>query len=233
MTNVFLRTLLLYFFVVAVIRLSGKAEVGQLTPSELVFALLIADLAATPLSNDSIPLLHGVLPICALLAGQIILSLASLKSRRMRAILVGRPAILMHRGKIDEAQLAKQCFALDDLLEQLRTQGFRSPAEVETAILEPSGDLSIFSWVKDAPPSAGAIGLAVKETGFCHTLITDGQLSRHALQQSGHDINWLLQTLHQNGVSQIKEVLLLTVDDAGNVFFQKKSKSKASAGGHK
>lgn len=235
MINIFIRACIIYVLVVVVTRVSGKVEVGQMKPSELVFSLLIADLAATPLANDNVPLLHGLLPILALLLGQMTFAVLTLKSRKMRALLVGRPAILIRHGKIDEAELSRQRFCVDDLLEQLRISGYSSVSQIDTAILEPSGDLSVFPWKKDAPPAAQDLQLSLPESGICFTLITDGHLSHSNLRKSGHDLNWLAKILRQNGVRSPQETLLLTVDEAGAVAFQKRSapyKNNRKKGAH-
>lgn len=232
MVNIFFRAFIIYIFVVAVMRLSGKVEVGQMTPAELVFSLLIADLAATPLADDSIPLLHGLMPILALLVGQMLLSVLTLKSRAMRSLLVGRPSVVVRHGKIDEMELARQRLCVDDLLEQIRIAGYSDLTQVETAIFEPSGDLSVFPKKSAAPPGAQELGLSPKETGLAVTIVADGCLSPESLQKSGHDERWLQKILSQNGVSAPQDVLVLSVDEAGTVFFQKRRtpyKAKSAA----
>ena len=222
MVNIFIRTLIIYILVIVVLRVGGKSEVGQMKPSEFVFMLLIADLAATPLADDNIPLFHGLMPILALLLGQMTISILTLKSRKMRKIFVGQPTILIRHGKIIQDELCRQRICVDDLLEQLRVCGYCDIKKIDTAVLEPSGNLSVFPWQKDEPLSASDIGLDVPQTGVCFTLIADGHLSHSNLKKSGHNGAWLEKMLKKHGAADIQDVLLLTVDECGGVYFQSK-----------
>lgn len=226
MVNIFIRTLIIYLLVIVVLRLGGKAEVGQMKPSELVFILMIADLAATPLSDDNIPLLHGLFPILALLLGQMTISVLTLKSRWLRKVFVGQPTILIRHGKIVERELLRQRICVDDLLEQLRVSGYCDIKKIDTAVLEPSGDLSVFAWQADEPLCARDLGLAVRQTGVCFTLVSDGKLSHSNLKKSGHNMQWLTKTMHAHGVKHVEDILLFSVDEAGGVYLQQKEMGK-------
>lgn len=222
MVNIFIRTLIIYLLVIAILRIGGKAEVGQMKPAEFVFILLIADLAATPLANDSTPLFHGLLPILALLLGQMTISILTLKSHKMRMLFVGQPTILIRHGKIVQNELCRQRICVDDLLEQLRICGYCDIKKIDTAILEPSGDISVFPWQKNEPLSPDDLGLVVPQTGVCFTLIADGHLFHSNLKKSGHNDAWLEKVLKANGAKDARDVLLLTVDERGSIYFQSK-----------
>ena len=117
-----IRTLILYAFIVAGIRLMGKRQVGELEPSELVFALIISDLAAVPMQEFGIPLLAGLIPILTLFCVTMILSILTMKSIRFRALLCGRPSVIVADGKLRQKEMHRNRFTLDELMEELRMQ---------------------------------------------------------------------------------------------------------------
>ena len=222
MIHLFLRSLLIYLFIVAVTRLCGKAQVGQMTPVELVFSLLVADIAATPMESDAVPLLHGFLPILGLLLGQMTLSVLTMKSPRLRRLFTGEPTVVIFHGKWSQRALRDQRMTADELLEELRIQGYMDPSEINIAILETSGDLSVFPYAQYAPLTAQDADCAPPESGMAYHLITDGIRNEANLTARGHNRPWLDRILHQNGVKSPAEAFLLTVNEQGGVFFQKK-----------
>ena len=155
------RTLILYILIIVGIRLMGKRQVGELEPSELVLSLIIADLASVPMQDFGIPLLAGVVPILALLAMTMILSVLTMRSVRFRALLCGRPSIIIREGKVDQREMARNRLTVDELLEELRGQGYTDPSAVKYAILETNGQLSVLPFAAQKPPTAQQLGLEV------------------------------------------------------------------------
>ena len=151
MTAILIRTLVLVCFAVLAMRLMGKRQIGQLQPFELVIAIMIADLASSPMESLDTPLWRGVIPLMATVALHQLFTLLSLKSQRLRAFFSGRPTVVIHDGKVDVKALEKLCFNLNDLLEELRTGGILTPTEVGTAIMETSGKLSVFPKSQNRP----------------------------------------------------------------------------------
>ena len=143
MITAFVRTIILYFLIVVGMRLMGKRQIGELEPSELVLTMMISDLATVPMQDFGIPLLTGVVPILALLAMTMILSVLTMKSIRFRALLCGRPSVVIRRGEIDQGEMRRNRLTVDELLEELRSQGYTDPQKVEYAILETNGQLSV------------------------------------------------------------------------------------------
>ena len=140
----------------------GKRQVGELEPSELVLSLIIADLASVPMQDYGIPLLTGILPILALLAMTMILSVLTMKSVRFRALMCGRPSIVIRDGLVDQREMARNRLTIDELLEELRAKGYTDPATVKYAILERgcSGLEAVFLLLVD---QTGSIYLARKD----------------------------------------------------------------------
>jgi len=219
MTTAFFRTIILYIVLMTGLRLMGKRQIGELEPSELVLTLIIADLAAVPMQDYGIPLVNGLLPIVVMLCLSMILSFFNLKSIRFRALLCGRPAIIVQRGKIIQQAMAKNRFTIDELLEQLRSQGITDLADVKYAVLETSGKLSILPWPDKSPLTPAAAQMSVEDTlTLPILLINDGRLMAEHLHRCGRDKAWLDKVLHQHGLSSPTQVFLLSVDESGNIL---------------
>ena len=216
MITALLRTLILYLLIMAGLRLMGKRQIGQLEPSELVLTMMISDLATVPMQDFGIPLLSGVIPILTLLALSLLLSQLSMQNLRFRELMCGTPAILICNGKLRQEAMRKNRYTLDELLEQLRGQGILSINEVQYAILENSGQLSILPWAKRKPPTAEDLGLAPENDALPTILINDGRVLRKNLPRCGRDEAWLDKVLHQEH-RRAEEVFLLTVDTSGAV----------------
>ena len=219
MTTAFFRTIILYFILMLGLRLLGKRQIGELEPSELVLTLIISDLAAVPMQDYGIPLINGLLPIVVLLCLSMLLSFCNLKSIRFRALLCGRPTVIIRNGAVEQKAMAKNRLTLDELLEQLRSQGITNLTDVKYAVLETSGKLSVLPRPEKMPPTAADLGLAVTdELSLPHLIINDGRLMTEHLRQSGHNEAWLQKILRQRSLSSPKQVFLLSVDDYGHII---------------
>ena len=139
----FFRAVILYIFVLIVMRLMGKREIGQLQPFELAISIMIADLSTVPMADIGIPIFNGIIPILGLLLMHLIISILNLKSIRAREIICGKPRILIYRGKIDEKALRKERFTINELQERLRGNNIVNISDVEYAILETSGQVTV------------------------------------------------------------------------------------------
>ena len=213
------RTVILYLLIILGIRIMGKRQIGELEPSELVLDLIIADLAAVPMQDFGIPLLSGVLPILTLLCLTMILSVLTMRSVRFRAVLCGRPSVIVKDGRVDQREMRRNRFTVDELHEELRAQGITDLNAVKYAILETSGRVSVLLKAAEQPVTAGQMGLSPREPGLPVVLINDGRLMEKSLRAQGLDLNWLEQRLTEHGVCSPSQVFLLTVDEAGSVCF--------------
>lgn len=217
MVIAFLRTLILYVFIIAGIRLMGKRQVGELEPSELVLALLIADLAAVPMQDFGIPLLTGLIPILTLLCLTMALSVLTMKSVKFRAVLCGRPSIIVENGKLRQGEMRKNRFTLDELMEELRMKGVTDLSTVKYAILETNGQLSVLPFAAQQPPTAQDLDLHLPEPGLPVVLINDGRLIRRSLMERGFNDQWLEKQLKSHKVDRVQDVFLMTVDETNQV----------------
>ena len=217
MVIAFVRTVILYVFIIAGIRLMGKRQVGELEPSELVLALLIADLAAVPMQDFGIPLLTGLIPILTLLCLTMALSVLTMRSVKFRAVLCGRPSIIVENGKLCQGEMRRNRFTLDELMEELRMKGVTDLSTVKYAILETNGQLSVLPFTAQQPPTAQALGLRLPEPGLPAVLINDGRVIQRNLRGRGFDEAWLKRQLDKHHVKTPRQVFLMTVDEINQV----------------
>lgn len=215
---VLIRTAVLYLLIVVGIRLLGKRQVGELEPSELTLALIIADLASVPMQDNGIPLLDGIIPIIVLLCMSTLLSVLSTKSIRFRALLCGVPSIVVENGRVQEQELRRNRLTVDELMEELRIQGYADFQTVKFAVLETNGQLSVLPYASEKPVTAGQMGLTPEEVGLPVILISDGRLLEKNLKGRGYERVWLDKQLDAHGLSSPKQVFLLTVDQQGKTY---------------
>lgn len=212
MLIIFFRTLILYFLVVIVMRIMGKQQIGQLQPYELVVAIMIADLVAVPMQNKGIPLLTGIIPILTLLISQLFLSYVSMKSLHGREIICGKPTILIDKGKILTKELQKERYNINDLLEELRVMGYPNIADVEYAILETNGCLSVIPKVDKRPVTPNDLNLTPQYEGLPLPLIIDGKIIEKNMKMANVDMKWLNEQLKMWNISSIDNVILASLD---------------------
>ena len=223
MMTAFARTIILYFLIMTGLRLMGKRQIGELEPSELVLTMMISDLATVPMQDFGIPLLAGVIPILTLLALSMLLSQFSLHSLRFRELVCGTPSILIREGVVQQETMRKNRYTLDELLEELREQGYSGLEDVKYAVLENSGQLSILPWARRQPPTAEQLGIETQEgTTLPTVLINDGRVLHRNLAACRRDEAWLTETLQGQGLSSPAEAFLLTLDEKGKVACIKK-----------
>lgn len=223
---VFVRTIILYSFVVFVMRVMGKRQIGELQPFELVIAIMLSELAAVPMQDTGIPLRNGIIPIFTLMLLEIIISLMSLKFESIRKIVCGSPSILVKNGKVLENEMRKQRFTLTDLFEELRILGYYDISDIEYAILETNGKLSIIPKSKKSPIVKEDLNIKSPETKLPISIILDGVLNNRNLKISGYDINWLTKKLKENKIDNIEDVFIAMFDTKGEFFIQRRSKNE-------
>lgn len=220
---VMLRTAILFTLVVLSIRLMGKRQVGQLQPFELAVLIMISALAAIPMEDIGIPLFNSIIPILLLFSFQVFLSLGALKSEKFRSAVSGRPSILVENGKIVESELKHLMININDLLEQLRIGGYYNLADIEFAIFETNGDLSIIPKSQNRPVTPRDLKIDTHYEGIPYPLIVDGNINKQNLQRINLDESWLKTELANFGINNIRNVLLATLDTEGRLLFQEKS----------
>ena len=214
---VFIRTAILYTLVVIVIRLMGKRQVGELQPYELVITIMISDLAALPMQDTRFPLILGIIPIITLLLMKNILSQLQLKSQFLRKIIDGEPSILVHKGKLNYQALKKQQINIDELMEEFRLSGYFDLTDIQYAILENNGQLSILptNFKSDKPSSK-----INNSPNLPKILVSDGKVNKNSLTTINEDKHFILQVLKSNNIDSINEVLIALYDTDGEFKYQ-------------
>jgi uncharacterized membrane protein YcaP (DUF421 family) len=194
------RTIILYGVISIIFRLMGKRELGELNVLDLVVYIMIAEIAVVAIENPKERIMNNILPMGVLMVIQIFLSYFSLKNKKVRDLLDGKPSIIINNGKIDEHEMRKQRYNFDDLLLQLRDKNIRNISDVEFAILETSGKLSVY----EKSPNQGGITIP---------LILDGEVQESNLKRVEKNKFWLLQELKKLGYTQVKEISFCSYQD--------------------
>ena len=221
----FFRSIILYIFVLIIMRLMGKREIGQLQPFELAISIMIADLATMPMTDVGIPISNGIIPILGLLLMHLIISIINIKSIKAREIICGKPRILIYRGKIDEEALKKERFTINELQERLRGNNIVNIGDVEYAILETSGQVTVIQKPDKRNTIPADFNIMPDYEGISYDLIVDGKIMKENLIKTGKDYNWLEKEVEKFKMKP-NEVLLATLDGKGQIFCQKKEKRK-------
>ena len=221
----YLRTVVLYLVLIAVIRMMGKRQIGQMEPSEFVVTMLVANLASIPMQDEGVPLHSGLVPILTVLGLELLLSAFSLASVKFRRLLCGKPVILIENGQVLQQNLRKTRITMDELSGHLREKDVLEIQKVQYAILETNGNLSVFPFPKYCPPSAKEAGVQVNKQYLPVTIVEDGYLFRDNLRLAGKTEGWLDRVLQERGVT-LAETWLLTVDGSDKVVFLRKDGTK-------
>ena len=211
MAFIIVRCIILYFAVALSVRIMGKRQIGELQPSELVITILISELAAMPMQDPDQPLLMGLLPIFTLAALEIAVSIVTLKCIKVRYLFYGKPIIMVYRGVIFQREMEKARVSIDDLTEAMRTNGVLRIEDIDYAILETNGNLSIIQ----------------KDGGEMPDLVVlDGRIMEQNLHKRGLDRRWLKNILRAQDVKSEKDIFLLAVYDSGKTYIVKKEKQR-------
>lgn len=221
MLIIFVRSIILYIIVLVVMRLMGKREIGQLQPFELAIAIMIADLASIPMSETGIPIINGIIPILGLLVMHLLISYINLKSMKIRALICGKPSILIYRGKINEEVMRKERFTINELQERLRGNNISDISDVEYAILETSGQISVIEKPNKRPSIPEDFNIMPEYEGLSYDLVVDGQVMYENLKILNKDYNWLKKEVNKFKIEP-KDALLVTINGKGDFFCQEK-----------
>ncbi len=226
MSIMLIRSIVIYLFVLFVIRLMGKRQVGEMQPFEFVITLIIADLACIPMAELAVPLVHGIVPILALLIVHFLICVFSRKSMKFRYFLSGRPAILISPHGINYMELKKLNMTLDDLIEAMRGCDVFNIEDVAYAIIETNGKMCVIKKATIEPPTREDMNVEIEPNGLPVNIIMDGKLLKENVALTGIDDKFINSCLEKAKVNKIKEVLLFTLDNNGNCFIQAKNASE-------
>lgn len=215
----FFRAIVLYIIVLIVMRLMGKREIGQLQPFELAISIMIADLASLPMTETGVPISNGIIPILGLLVMHLAISMLNMKSTKAREIICGKPSILIFRGKVNEKVLKKERFTINELEERLRDNNIFNIGDVEYAVLETSGQVTVIPKPNKRPTTPEDFNMEPKYEGIPYDLVVDGKVMYKNLEKIGKNYVWLQKQTEKFGIKP-EEALIVTIDGDNQFFCQ-------------
>lgn len=217
-----IRTVIIYAMLIVAMRIMGRRQLGELQPIELVVTLLISDLASVPMQDSAIPLLSGLIPILVLVAAEILLSALMLKSRTFSSLVSGTPLVIIHNGNVDQTVLRKLRMTVEDLSESLRKQNIFDLRDVQTAIAETNGTVTVYPILQKRPVVLQDLGsLPTADQGMPLVIVADGKLCEWAMQECGITCAWIDRTL-QNEHCRREDVMILTADPSKDYHLVRK-----------
>ena len=222
MAAIFIRTILIYLLLIGAMRLSGKRQIGEIQLSELVTTILLSEIASYPLTNSNIPFLYSVVPIVVIISLEIITSFLATKSAAIKSILDDKPSIIIRKGIINQKEMVKMRLSMDDLLCELRLKDIASPDEVEYAILEQNGRISVFPKDNKKQVTRADLNLSSEGSGVSHSVIIDGHIMDYAVKNAGKSRKWVEEQLQKKHIHNIKTVFFFSFDDKDDVKVIKK-----------
>lgn len=225
LTAITIRTLLMYLFVFLILRLMGKREIGKLSVFDLVISIMIAEIAVIAIEAPSRPLLYAAAPMGVLVVVQLIVSTLTLKNRGLRLWFEGKPSVIISQGDLNWKEMKKQRYSLDDLMMQLRENRIDHVADVELAVLESSGKLSVImadKQKKETPPAREEAKPKIKYGLLPLPLIMDGLVQDDSLERIGKNRFWLRQELRREGVNAFKQVAFCSLDHKGRLYINRR-----------
>lgn len=220
------RVLIVYLALLAATRIMGKREIGQLSAIDFVVAILMADLATLPITNEAISIPQALLPLGLITFLQVSTSILCLKSNRFRRLIYGRPNVLIAQGKMQLGEMRKARYNIDDLLTQLRQRNVFDVNDVDYAVLETSGDLTVSLKTPKQAVTRDDLRLPTAAGGIPLTLIDDGEVNKQGLADADLDEAWLMKRLRRRGVHDVKEVFFASLSSDGSIYLMKRRQAE-------
>ena len=225
MITVFFRTIVIYVLLTAAMRIMGKRQIGELEISDLVTTLLISEIASLPITDTELPLSHAIIPIITLLTLEVSISILLAKNPRLKNLLSARPSTLIRDGVICQKAMSAARLSFDELFSELRQQGVDNISQIEYAILEQNGNITVIQKARFKQPTAEDLHLEPKETGLFHIIIEQGTLNKHGIEQLKLSKASLQKMLSKKGL-KIQDVYLMVINDANETKIIPKEKRK-------
>jgi uncharacterized membrane protein YcaP (DUF421 family) len=222
MAVLIIRTFLLYFTVLFALKILGKRQIGELQPIELIVMLIISEMASLYMQSNDVPLINSLLLIGVLCVLQLTLTLINLRSEKWRHVFCGHPSVIIKEGLVQENEMRKQRMNLNDLIAQLRSQGYFCIFDIYYALMETNGEISVLPKKNKQPLTVGDMGLKCVSGDEAKIFIMDGVINRNNLAVSGRDEGWLINILKQHNISDYRKLFLAGMDGGGHFKYQYK-----------
>lgn len=210
-----IRTVILYALILFALRVMGKRQISQLQTSELVATLLLSELAVLPIEKHNESLLEGIAPMLVLVVFEIVLAIVMMKSDKFRQLLCGKPMIVIEKGQVQQKTMRRLRMTTEDLSEHLRQKDAFSLDEVEYAIIETNGLMSVMKKTEHEQLTPKVAAISVRQKPIEVIVVTDGFVSENSLRVCGQTKQWVLDTIQKNHLS-LKEVFIMAADADGN-----------------
>ena len=227
MLTLIIRSLIIYFVVLIVFRLMGKRQLGQMQPFELVLTLILADLATIPMAEMSVPLVHGIVPLLALLVIHYVITILAKHFPKFSEVFSGKPVIVINQNGIDYKAVQKLNLSIEDIMESLRSAGYFSPDEVLFAIMETNGKISVLPKANNTPVTRQDLNFEGEENSVPIAIVSEGKLLNDNFEQIKVEKKQVMDFIASLNV-KIKNILILTLDNNGKVYFQEMHKRAQS-----
>ncbi|ASJ52890.1 hypothetical protein BP422_04555 [Brevibacillus formosus] len=231
LTMVLLRTIFSYFFLLILVRLMGKRELGKLSVFDVVISIMLAEMAALAIEDVDKPALRFYLPMLLIALLEIAFAYVSLKSKKFRDTVDGSADLIIENGQIREHAMRRNRLNMDDLMVHLRQKDVKNIADVEFALLEPTGQMSVFLKEQKDKVTREDLSLMKKQQvgpasykGLPIPLILDGKVRTEALNKIGQNELWLKREIRKYGIKDIREVSFCSIDERGIMYLDKKDK---------
>lgn len=218
MLTILIRTLIVYVALISTMRLMGKRQIGELEVTDLVTTLLISEIASLPITNPEIPVLHAILPMVVLLILEIFSSVLLIRYPKLKNLVSARPTVIIQNGKLNQSALRDLRISLDELMSEIRQQGLTDLAQVDCAILEKNGNLTVLPKAQYAQPTVDQMGLQPTEDALMHIVYSNGSYSKIGLRLIGKDITWLNKQLTRRGLDK-KKLFCVTANEKGKIYW--------------
>ncbi len=212
MATVLIRTAIIYILFIFAIRLMGKRQVGEMQLSELITTFMLSELAINPIQDISIPIVYSIIPLIFLLTMEVIMSFASTKSSKFKKLFMGTPSIIIRNGVLNQRELSRLRISMSELLSELRLKNVSSIEDVDFALVEQNGQLSVFLKRDKQTPTVGDLKEKEPSSGMAHALIMDGAINESGLELTGKSEKWLNSEICRRGL-EVKDIFLFTVDE--------------------
>ena len=220
MATILIRTVIVYIFLMIALKIMGKRQLGEIQISEFVITLLISELVAYSVMDTDVPLVYMVTPIIVLIAAEVITSYIGTKNKALKSILGPSPCILIEKGEIKQEHLKNVRFTINELISEIRLKGYSDLTEIDYAILESNGKLSVIPKPEYKNATIQQLNLPYVNSGIAHPIVINGELNTQSIAEAGKTSEWVLKTLSSEGFNSLGDIFLMLVDSTDKVFIQ-------------
>lgn len=229
MLTILYRTVLIYLVLYLIMRLMGKRQIGELEVTDLVTTLLLSEIASLPITNRELPVSHALIPMITLLFLEIFFSVVLIRFPKLKFLVSARPTVIIQNGVLDQPAIRSLRISLDELISEIRQQGFTDIGQVECAILEKNGNLTILPKPQFAPPTVGDLGLTPQSDALAHIVYSNDSMSKAGLALIDRDEAWLQKELKKRKID-LSRVFCITASEDGkfNVIYKQEKEKKKS-----